>query len=170
MKKSLCFLIVIILLISCKNPKNKELETKIIRLKELNTKLADSINRMQYKKLTSLLLVGIPKNKELIPGKPNELNFIFHSIEDLPSFNVNILNDEKENKTLYKNHKESNFTYKFIPENKTDKSFRLEAVFYLDTLVVKIPAIIGNKKLNRQLKRIDSIKQEAERNGKKSNG
>ena len=150
----------IILVMSCENKKVHELEAKINELKEFNTKLTDSIHKMKIEKLTSLLLVGIPKNNKLIPGKPIEYNFVFHSIQDLPPFNVYVFNDKKENKIIYEDYKKSRFTYNFIPETKEDQSFNLKAFFSLGTSVIEIPALIGNKKLTRQIERMDSIERQ----------
>ena len=148
----------IIFATSCEDTKVNELEAKVNKLEVLNLKLKDSIDKMKYEKLMSLVLVGIPKNEELIPGKPNEYNFIFHSIHDLPPFRVYSTNDKKEKRIIYEDYERSRFTYSLTPENEEDKSFKMGAFFFIDSVIVEIPALIGNTELNKQIERMDSIK------------
>ena len=144
MKKLIIFT-VILMTISCKNKEVSDLKNRISELEKVNKKLEDSLSKKIYQDVTSLGLWAIPEKNKLIPNKENEFKFLFHSIKDIPNYNVYriIENGNEETKELlYQNNNSSSFKFNFIPENNKDESFKILAVFDLDSIIVNIPGSV----------------------------
>ncbi len=150
MKKLIIFT-VILMTISCKNKEVSELKNQISELEKVNKKLKDSLNKKTYQDVTSLGLWGIPEKNKLIPNKENEFKFLFHSIKDIPNYNVYRIvenGDEETKELLYQNKNSSSFKFNFIPKNNKDESFKILAVFDLDSIIVNIPSSINMSNAN----------------------
>ncbi|WP_064966178.1 hypothetical protein [Tenacibaculum ovolyticum] len=145
MKNIITVLSILTLIISCENKKIEELNNKIYELDRLNKKLTDSLNRSVYERITYSELYGISEENDLIANKPNKFKFVFSSVKKLPKYNIYAITKKGGKKTttlIYEDYTESQFEYDFIPENKTDNSFEIKALFPLDSVVVEIPGKI----------------------------
>ena len=136
---------ILILGTSCENQKITELNNRVSELENLNTKLIDSLNRIEYLKVISSELIGIPDKNNLIPNQPNKFIFLLPTAQKFPEYNVYRITkngNEEVRELLYENYKDSRFEFNFIPKNKDDQSFELLAEFDLDSITVQIPGMI----------------------------
>ncbi len=145
MKRMIKVLLILVLITSCESKKVNELNNRIFELEKLNKKLNDSLKRNSYKRLISSQLFGISEKNSLELNKLNRFKFMFSSLQTMPKYNVyKITKDgDKEKRTLiYEDYTKSHFEYNFTPKNKSENSFELKALFFLDTVAIEIPGVI----------------------------
>lgn len=145
MKNIIPLLFILILITSCENKKIEELNNKISKLEKLNKKLSDSLSKKTYNRLINSNLWGISEKNDLIINKPNKFKFVFSSIQKLPEYNIYAVTkkgNKKSSTLIYEKYTASEFEYDFIPENKKDNSFEIQALFSLDSILIEIPGKI----------------------------
>ncbi|AUC84829.1 hypothetical protein CW731_05765 [Polaribacter sp. ALD11] len=145
MKNIITLLFMLVLITSCGNKKIEKLNNKISELEKLNKILLDSLSNKTYNRLINSNLWGISEKNDLIINKPNKFKFVFSSIQKLPKYNIYAVTKKggkKSSTLIYENYTESEFEYDFIPENKKDNSFQIQALFALDSILIEIPGKI----------------------------
>ena len=144
MKVTFLTFLVLILTCSCNNIENEELNSRITELENLNKTLTDSLNKIEFDRIINSQLIALPYEKNIIPNKPNKLNYWFHSNIDFPKYNVYRITkngNEDVKEMIYENYNKSSFDFEFIP--KTNKESRIELLieFNLNGKKVKIPSV-----------------------------
>jgi len=130
---------------SCQNEKISELNKQVSELRNLNTKLKDSLAKIDYQKVISTDLVGIPHEKKMMPGTSNKFSFFLRTQQKFPNYNVYRITKEgsdEKRELLIKDHDQSKFQFDFIPKSNEDLSFELLAEFDLDSIKVLVSGII----------------------------
>ena len=90
-------------------------------------------------------LWGISEKKNLSINEPNKFKFVFSSLQELPEYNIYAITKKRGKKSralIYESRTKSQFEYAFTPKNKKDNSFKIEALFDLDSIIVEIPGVI----------------------------
>ena len=145
MKNIITFLFSFILITSCRDNRIEKLNNRIYELEVLNKRLLDSLSKNTYKRIINSTLWGISEKKNLSVNEPNKFKFVFSSLQELPEHNIYAITKKggKKSRTLiYESYTKSQFEYDFIPKNKKDNSFEIEALFNLDSIIVEIPSVI----------------------------
>ncbi|WP_139856521.1 hypothetical protein [Aequorivita sinensis] len=144
MKKILLLTIIVfsIIISSCENGRITDLENSVSELTELNSKLTDSIQKLQEKNISSFYLI---ENLDKSNFKVNETSFIhfdFGYKNYVSNYNVYRLygKNYEERKLILKNQRLSEFDFEFKPENIDDDRIKLEVVMNINGIEWIIPA------------------------------
>ena len=122
--------ILIFTITSCGNGEIAELKNRISKLESTNSKLADSITKLNYNKIINLDVISLTDKPILKVGKKEKVKFIFHYQENLFKYDVYTTDSAgSPDKLIYENLTDNEFEYEFIPTEKGKEIVELIAVF-----------------------------------------
>lgn len=136
------------ILSSCKEKKVGELKNRISELESLNSKLTDSITRLNYEKIQFPQIIPISDKPILKVGKKETVKFIFHYQEELFEYDVYTTDSiGSPDELIYENLKNNEFEYEFTPTKTGEEIVELIAVFNIKNELfdeeIHIPIISG---------------------------
>ena len=126
---------------SCQNGEVTELKADIIKLKEINKQLKDSLNNFKINSINNSYLMGIPQTRDFKLNELARIQFGLFKIEDNEIFNIYTFDRESKKRVLIeKDWNEATYMYEFIPKTKQDGEITLIFEFDISGEKIEVPA------------------------------
>lgn len=140
--------ILIFSIASCGNGEITELKNRISKLESSNSKLADSITKLNYNKIINPDVISLTDKPILKVGKKEKIKFIFHYQEELFEYNVYTTDSTgSPDKLILENLTDNEFEFEFTPTKKGEEIIELIAVFKINNKLfdekINVPIISG---------------------------
>ncbi len=141
--KKVAVLLVLLLLYNCNNSEVEKLELRLSKLEKENSKLIDSLAKLEYSKIISSEMILIPNNKS--KGK----SVFGMVINRLKGKKVNLYQTDTlhfiegvKKKLIYSNYSSSQFEIEIDPDYIKNNVLYLVGEYDIDSVKVQIPGVL----------------------------